>query len=608
MRPGGPAVFDDVNRAFCTMVAAEPDALRSSAAGEVVEGIDAAVDGLMRRGSTASLATHCTAADRRPMRMLVHMSPLGEEDGARFVLLQITEETVARETERALRESEKRVQDLVDNVNTLIYIKATDGSYILVNRHFEEMFGISRFDAPLCTNIDFFPPDIAAIYSANDAKVLQTGVPMEFEEPRADGGAWLTLKFPLFDVDGDIYAVGGISTDISLRRREELLARRAKDEAERANQAKSQFLSRMSHELRTPLNSILGFGQLLQLQVPPGPRRESVDRIVMAGRHLLALINEVLEISRIEAHASQHEVEPVDVCRPLTDAVELLRPLAQERGIEILQDLHGGLYRCVLADPQRLTQVLLNVLSNAIKYNRVGGSVRISFRDLPGARLRLCIADTGHGIPPESLEKVFMPFERVGADRTATEGTGLGLTLSRSLIEEMGGTIGIERSDPGEGTVFHVDLPLAAADTVPASGYFALRDADPLETVGALSGTVLYVEDNLANLDLINGLFGRVGDVQVVSAVQGRVGIELAARHHPDLVLLDLHLPDLDGDEVLRRLRADPRTADIPVIVLSADATRDQIERLKLAGAIDYVTKPIDVPVFLRAVGTALAR
>ena len=154
---------------------------------------------------------------------------------------------------------------------------------------------------------------------------------MEFEEPRADGGAWLTLKFPLFDVDGDIYAVGGISTDISLRRREELLARRAKDEAERANEAKSQFLSRMSHELRTPLNSILGFGQLLQLQVPPGPRRESVDRIVMAGRHLLALINEVLEISRIEAHGARHEVEPVDVCRPLTDAVELLRPLAEER-------------------------------------------------------------------------------------------------------------------------------------------------------------------------------------------------------------------------------------------------------------------------------------
>jgi two-component system nitrate/nitrite response regulator NarL len=167
----------------------------------------------------------------------------------------------------------------------------------------------------------------------------------------------------------------------------------------------------------------------------------------------------------------------------------------------------------------------------------------------------------------------------------------------------MGGTIGIERSDPGEGTVFHVDLPLAAADTVPASGYFALRDTDPLEAVGVLSGTVLYVEDNLANLDLVNGLFARVGDVQVVSAVQGRVGIELAARHHPDLVLLDLHLPDLDGDEVLRRLRADPRTADIPVIVLSADATRDQIERLKQAGASDYVTKPIDVPVFLRAVG-----
>jgi len=262
----------------------------------------------------------------------------------------------------------------------------------------------------------------------------------------------------------------------------------------------------------------------------------------------------------------------------------------------------------VLADPQRLTQVLLNVVSNAIKYNRVGGTVRITFRDVPDRRLRLSVEDTGFGIPEDSHDKVFMPFERAGADRTSAEGTGLGLTLARRLIEEMGGSIGIERSTPDVGTVFHIDLPLAPDGSVPPTGHMALRNADALESIAIDDGTVLYIEDNLANLDLVNALFAQVGDVRIIPAVQGNLGVELAERYEPDLVLLDLHLPDLDGDEVLRRLRAGPRTAAIPVIVLSADATSDQIERLKRAGAAEYVTKPIDVPVFLRAVKTALGR
>ena len=587
-RDDGAPVVVDANRAFCAMAGA----VVGSPLSAVLDGIeDLTSDG------RAVLAATGEAVRVRGSRLA---------DGV--ALVQITGEPRESETERALRESEKRVQDLVDNVNTLMYIKGLDGSYLLVNRHFEAMYGISRDEAPSRKNIDFFPQHIADVYSANDRQVLETGRAMEFEEPQEGGGAWLTLKFPLFDTDGRLYGLGGISTDISGRSREVALVRRAKDEAERANEAKSEFLSRMSHELRTPLNSILGFGQLLQMELEPGPTRVSVDRIVQAGRHLLTLINEVLEISRIEAHATMREVEPVEAVRPLADAVELLRPLAQDRRIEIVQDLHGGLYRCVLADPQRLTQVLLNVVSNAIKYNRVGGTVRITFRDVPDRRLRLSVEDTGFGIPEDAHDKVFMPFERAGADRTSAEGTGLGLTLARRLIEEMGGSIGIERSTPDVGTVFHIDLPLAPDGSVPPTGHMALRNADALESIAIDDGTVLYIEDNLANLDLVNALFAQVGDVRIIPAVQGNLGVELAERYEPDLVLLDLHLPDLDGDEVLRRLRAGPRTAAIPVIVLSADATSDQIERLKRAGAAEYVTKPIDVPVFLRAVKTALGR
>jgi len=295
--------------------------------------------------------------------------------------------------------------------------------------------------------------------------VLTSGRPLEVEEPLTDviDGRWLSIKFPLRDEHGRPYAVGGISTDITDRTRAEAAEREARGQAERADQAKSEFLSRMSHELRTPLNAIIGFGQLLALEPLRAEGRSGVEHILKAGEHLLALINEVLEITRLEAGAQHLASGPVHACEPLADALELVRPLARARDVELATDMHGGLHRYVLADPQRLQQVLLNLLVNAVKYNRHGGAVRTYFTELPAGRLRTVVVDTGPGMDAAAAEKAFLPFERLDADGAGIEGTGLGLALSRSLAEAMGGTVGIAHTAPGEGSAFYVELALAEA-------------------------------------------------------------------------------------------------------------------------------------------------
>jgi PAS domain S-box-containing protein len=610
---GEPSVCREVNAALCAMTGRRPADFDVLAPSAVVPGFDELVR-VLSAGGTDRVEASCIHACGRSIPITLRVAPLGatetddgETPAARLAIVQLYETVGHRDIERALRESEQRAQELVDNVSALIYIKHADGRFLLINRYFEDMFGVRREEAPQRTNYDFFNPTIAALYTANDRRVLEAGIAMEFEEPRSDGGAWLSLKFPLFDEDGRLYAVGGISTDISNRSRAEAAVRAAKEEAERANHAKSEFLSRMSHELRTPLNSILGFGQLLQMDEKlDGTAAESVERVVTAGRHLLTLINEVLDISRIEAGAQATSIEPVHACDPLVGALDLVGPLAQEREIAIAKDFHQGLYQFVLADYQRLKQVLLNVLSNAIKYNRRGGTVHVSFRRMGADRLRFRIADNGLGLRAEDVEKIFVPFERLDADKTDAEGTGLGLTLSRSLIEAMGGTIGVECTALGEGTTFFVELELTNERRVGPE--LALAEPAPALSPpsGLATGTVAYIEDNLSNLDLVQRLLARVGDIRLIPAMQGRFGIELAVRHQPDLILLDLHLPDIDGGDVLDRLQRDERTRHNPVIVLSADAMPSQIQRLQQRGARAYLTKPLDVPEFLDAVRHAL--
>lgn len=399
--------------------------------------------------------------------------------------------------------------------------------------------------------------------------------------------------------------MAGLSFSEVLLQLEQLIAERTTKLAD-ASRAKSEFLSRMSHELRTPLNAILGFGQLLEMDHLTSEQHESVEQILKAGRHLLDLINEVLDIARIEAGRLTVSIESVSVKEVIQEGLDLVAPLAVARQIQLKVEATGFSDRFIFVDRQRLKQVLLNLLSNAVKYNRPGGAVTLSYAEVEGGRLRINVSDTGPGIPPDRLGQLFTPFERLGADQTGIEGTGLGLALSKRLVEAMRGTLGVD-STVGRGSTFWMEFPLSVEER-PAE-QLAAEGPRPAEVATAARGafTVLYIEDNLSNLELIQRLLSRRPEIKLLSAMQGRLGLDLAREHRPDLILLDVHLPDVPGMEMIRLLREDPKTRHIAVVVVSADALSTQIKRMVDAGARAYLTKPLEVRKFLDVVDEVLA-
>jgi PAS domain S-box-containing protein len=422
-------------------------------------------------------------------------------------------------------------------------------------------------------------------------------VTMETRHLRADGQAFsVSLTAAPLLGEASVLGMSVVARDVTERKRAERALRDAKAEADRANAAKSEYLSRMSHELRTPLNAILGFAQLLELEELTDEQRENLHYILSAARHLLELINEVLDIASIEAGRLALSLEPVAVADVVAETVSLIRPLADQHQV-LLVSPPVACQVHVLGDRQRLKQILLNLLSNAVKYNRQGGTVQLECGPGADGRLRVAVADTGPGIAPEAIDQLFVPFERLGGEQTGIEGAGLGLPLSKRLAEAMGGTLEVATT-PGQGSRFWVELPAAEGPLERAEREQELAEpataGDP-EPEPSTALTVLYIEDNLSNLQLVERVVSRRPGVRLISAMRPQLGLDLAAEHGPDLVLLDLHLPDMPGQEVLRRLRAQARTANVPVVVLSADARPTLINELLAQGVRAFLTKPLDV-------------
>lgn len=455
----------------------------------------------------------------------------------------------------------------------------------------------------------------------------------DVRRPDADGGGfevryWSPRNLPVLDAQRQlryfVHRVEDVTEFVRLRERggeqdalagelrkraeemESEILQRSRELAEtneklrHANEAKTDFLSRMSHELRTPLGSVMGYSELLGASDLGADEREWAAAILRAGQHLLSLVDEVLDISRGEALAVALEsvaIEPL-----LAEAFEMVTPLAEAHSVVLVASgvVPGADH--VAAHRQRLKQVLINLLSNAIKFNRAGGQVRVTVEPCGDGRVQVLVEDTGVGIAPDSLPKLFVPFERLDAAASGVDGTGLGLALSRTLAKAMGGRITVE-STQGAGSTFRVEL----ARTEPAAGG---REHEDRFTEREYDGErrLLYIEDTVANIDLLEAVLRLRPSVTMIPAMQGSIGLDLAREHLPDVIFLDLHLPDMVGEQALAELRADQRTQDIPVIMLSADATLHAPRRLLEAGAADFLTKPFDIDHLLKVVDQHLAR
>jgi PAS domain S-box-containing protein len=539
-------------------------------------------------------------------------------------LLIGTDNTARKQVEEERKKLDQRLRDQQFYTRSLIEsnmdaIMTTDPFGIIsdVNKQMEALTGCTRDELIGAPFKSFFTdPDRA---EAGIHRVLRENRISNYElTARAVDGKETVVSYnatTFYDRGRTLQGVFAAARDVTDRKLLDqiLLAnnvelKNAKSAADKANLAKSEFLSSMSHELRTPLNAILGFAQLVDTGTPALtlPQKRSMEQIIQAGWYLLELINEILDLALIESGKLMLSAEPVDVSKVMLECQAMVEPQAQARGVSVSFPASDVPY-FVTADRTRVKQVLINLLSNAIKYNLVGGTVLVSCApsaNVPG-RLRICVEDTGNGLPAEKLNQLFQPFNRLGQEANTEEGTGIGLVVCKRLVEIMGGVIGVE-SAVGVGSVFWFEFSLADAQTPLSKDDKPASIANRRKVSTGQLHTLLYVEDNLGNLRLVEEIMARRPDIRLISARDGLQGIDLARAAMPDAILMDINLPGISGIDALKSLADDPNTAHIPVIALSANAIPRDIERGLQAGFFRYLTKPIKVVEFMHTVDEAL--
>ncbi|MHB1292896.1 MAG: PAS domain S-box protein [Sulfuricella sp.] len=583
----------------------------------------------LAHGTIQGLANHTVliAVDGSECDIADSCAPIRNRDGqvigSVLVFRDVTGEYAAQQ---ALRDSAALIQTILNTVvDGIITFHASGGIIETVNPAAERMFGYTAAELSgqnfslLIPELDRDQRNVSLEYYSASDEARAIGLGREVVGRRKDGG-----MFPMEMAVSEMWLGGqryftGILRDITLRKRVEaeraLLDQAlqdnnaelesAKSVAEKANLAKSDFLSSMSHELRTPLNAILGFAQLLEAGSPPPTAAQIVrlHQIIKAGWYLLELINEILDLALIESGKLSLSREPVSLIDVMRECQAMIESQAQQRGIQI-NFLPFDNTWFANADRTRVKQVLINLLSNAIKYNREHGTVEVKCTASAPERIRISIKDSGTGLPQEKLVQLFQPFNRLGQETGAEEGTGIGLMVTKQLVELMGGTIGVE-STVGVGSEFWIELirdvtpQLAAGNTLPA-------ELAPQVQGNAARRTLLYVEDNPANLMLVEQIIEGHPHLRMLSARDGNLGVALAREHIPDVILMDINLPGISGIEALNILRKDPATMHIPVVALSANAMLRDIEKGLEAGFFRYLTKPIKVNEFMNALDDAL--
>jgi PAS domain S-box-containing protein len=601
----------DVNAAYAEMLGSSPEALRGRNLADFTHPDD--LEANLARLATAFQGKSSRAQFRkRYVRddgtiLWANVAPalIRDADGQPSLGLAMVEDITDRlRAETALRESEQRFRELVQAIPEVFFVNhvGNEPRILYVSPAYERIWGRS------CQSLYADPGSwLAAVHPGDRERVLgimaapgNDSRDYEYRIIRPDGSVRVISAAAYFieDEKGGVRRAG-VATDITERRQLEEQVRITL-ENERANRQKSEFLSRVSHELRTPLNAIVGFSQLLQLARLAPDDHQKVTQIVRAGEQLLGLVTELLEISQLDAGGSTPEIEPLDLLALTESVASTLVPIADQRAVTIHHDYPA--HALALANGPLLTKVVKNVVSNAINYNRPGGTVQLRISRTENT-LQLDVTDTGRGVPPEHLDRLFHPFERLDAAQVGVDGSGLGLTVARTLAEAMNGAIRVH-SEPGVGSTFTIEIPAARDELTPTLG----PDQPTGSTLTSTTkSTVLYIEDNASNLLLVSGILELRPQVELLTATEARLGLELARQHQPRLILLDLNLPDMSGEHALAELRKDDRTSHIPVVMLSGDSTPSNITNLISAGAAEYLTKPISVPELLSIVDESLA-